>query len=549
VPHLGLIGPLAAWELRRLARRGTALRVRLVFLYAVLLALGAFASAWFYPLPLADALFDFGSRRVSPAEAARFADAFALVLLEALLVVAVAVTPALAAGAVAEEKDRDTLPLLLTTQLTDSEIVFGKAAGRAAFVLFAVLSAVPVLALVRPFGGASAPALAVGFALVCGTVLLCAALGVSAACRAPDLRSATVRAYGRTAVFVCGGFVPPVVFFSPFAVLLWVHAEQDPRALPFGALYALAQAALAFGIVWRAARALRLRDATAGPPPHSAFPDPPKPAPPPLVQPERAPRHDRPPVWDADPVLWKDRHAPRPAWALPRTARATGALVAALAALLFLGGAWQVAQRAGRAFDPAEAERQANRPAPPDSASWFLAAAAVFAAGRYLLPLAVGLSAAVAGERFRRTLDPLLCTELDRAALLRSKLLAETERARGAAAGAVVAAGGAFAADGGPLLGASAALLMLCVFGLVIGVGALLTVRCASDARAFRLLLPVAVVAAGWPVGVWAGAVQGDLLEVPPKVLAATLLGASTACALTGAACRLLAARELAHSG
>jgi hypothetical protein len=36
------------------------------------------------------------------------------------------VTRASAAAAVSEEKDRHTLPLLLTTQLTDREIVFGK---------------------------------------------------------------------------------------------------------------------------------------------------------------------------------------------------------------------------------------------------------------------------------------------------------------------------------------------------------------------------------------------------------------------------------------
>jgi ABC-type transport system involved in multi-copper enzyme maturation permease subunit len=547
VPHLGLIGPLAAWELRRLARRGTALRVRLAFLYAVFLALVAFAAAWFYPLPLADVLLDFGARRVAPAEAARFADAFALVLLEALLVVAVAVTPALAAGAVAEEKDRDTLALLLATQLTDSEIVFGKAAGRAAFVLLAALAAVPVLALVLPFGGVSAAALAVGGALVCGTVLLCAALGVSAACAAPDLRAAAVRAYGRAAVLVCGAFVPPLVLLSPFAVLAWVHRGQDPNASALGALYALAQVAVAVLVVRRAARALRLRDATAGPPPQSAFPDPPRPAPPPLVQPERAPRAARPPVCDADPVLWKDRHAPRPAWALPRTARAASAAVAAVAALLFLSGAWQVAQRAGRALQPTEAARLANGGVPPDGASWLLSAAAVFAAGRYLLPLAVGLSAAVAGERFRNTLDPLLCAPLDRAALLRSKVRAQVERGTGAAAVAVSAVGGAFATDGGPLLGAAAALLMLCGFGLVIGTGALLTVRCASDARAFRLLLPVAVLAAGWPAGAWNALALTAEAELPPQALSRALLGAAAACAVTGGACRLLASRALAR--
>ena len=59
--------------------------------------------------------------------------------------------------------------------------------------------------------------LVVGYALTVGTVGLCAAIGVHSACRAPDLRSAVLRAYGRVAVLVCGAFVPPLVFASPFA--------------------------------------------------------------------------------------------------------------------------------------------------------------------------------------------------------------------------------------------------------------------------------------------------------------------------------------------
>ena len=52
-----------------------------------------------------------------------------------------------------EEKDRHTLPLLLTTQLTDREIVWGKAAARVLFVLAAVAAGAPVLVLTLFFGG------------------------------------------------------------------------------------------------------------------------------------------------------------------------------------------------------------------------------------------------------------------------------------------------------------------------------------------------------------------------------------------------------------
>ena len=42
---------------------------------------------------------------------------------------------------------------------------------------------------------------------------------------------------------------------------------------------------------------------------------------------------------------------------------------------------------------------------------------------------------------------------------------------------------------------------------------------------------------------------RSELIEVPSRALAVALLGASAACALTGGALRLLAARTLARGG
>jgi ABC-type transport system involved in cytochrome c biogenesis permease component len=75
--------------------------------------------------------------------------------------------------------------------------------------------------------------------------------------------------------------------------------------------------------------------------------------------------------------------------------------------------------------------------------------AGVFAAGRYLLPAAVGVSGAIAGERTRGTLDALLSTALDRRAVLRAKVQAHAERGVGYAAVAVAAVGMAFIAHAG----------------------------------------------------------------------------------------------------
>jgi ABC-type transport system involved in multi-copper enzyme maturation permease subunit len=72
------------------------------------------------------------------------------------------ITPAVTAGALGHEKERDTLTALFGTQLSDREIVAGKAAGRLVVLLWFMLLGAPL------------PCLLAGFAMVpIGPVLLC----------------------------------------------------------------------------------------------------------------------------------------------------------------------------------------------------------------------------------------------------------------------------------------------------------------------------------------------------------------------------------------
>lgn len=537
----GAAGALAGWELRRLARRGQAMRVRLVLLYTLLLTFLAFASVWFAHLPVRD-IFLGKTHVFSLNESANFAATFALLTLEAQLAAVVAIAPAVAASAVAEEKDRQTLPLLLTTLLSDREIVFGKATGRILFVLAAVLAGAPVLLIALPFGGVDLRFLAAAYALTTGTVVLCAALGVSAACRTSDLRSAVIRAYGRIAVVVCGAFVPPCLIATPFGMIALAARGQltDGEYLLVALVYPVAQTLLGFAILYRAARTLRLREATAGPPPVTVFPPPPRPAEPPLIQPDDEVPPDLPALDAADPVLWKERCVGwRPDWAMPVVSKALGWLAAAVAAVFFVWGTWVQVDQLVRTLD-------ADGPRPSGAAGgWLLMSAGVFAAGRYLLPVAVGVSGAIAGERFRRTLDALLATPLDRRAVLRAKVQAHTERGSAFAAVAVAAVGMAFIPELGIRIGAAAALLSAAGIGFVIALGAWLTVRCAGDVRAFRLLFPVTMLATGWPAAVW-NLPRGDP-ALPPELVFRGLLGAAGACGVAAVVLWWAAGRALAQ--
>ena len=128
--------------------------------------------------------------------------------------------------------------------------------------------------------------------------------------------------------------------------------------------------------------------------------------------------------------------------------------------------------------------------------------------------------------------------------MLRAKVQAHLERGTIFAAAALAAVGMAFTADGGIRLGVSAAALVIGGFGFVVGLGAWLTVRCASDTRAFQLLLPFVVPMIGWPVGVW-NLLHLEDASVPPELLMPWLLCATAACAGAGLVLWWLAERKL----
>src|SRR5205823_5684069 len=120
--------------------------------------------------------------------------------------------------------------------------------------------------------------LACGYLIVAATTALTTGLGVYAACVCPNLRSAVLRAYGLTAVFVCGLFIPPGGLFSPFAVLIFLHEESGVRTLPLvlTVLYAGLQFVISGSLLAASARSLRNEDQA--PPLKSGFPLPPNPA-------------------------------------------------------------------------------------------------------------------------------------------------------------------------------------------------------------------------------------------------------------------------------
>src|SRR5262249_55685150 len=127
--------------------------------------------------------------------ASRFGERFVVVFLYAQAAVVVLVTPAVTAGALGEERQRGSLDLLLTTELSAWQIVAGKFAARLVFVGALLLTGLPVVTLVILFGGVDPGQLLAGYAIALATGCSLGAFTLFVSLVTDTLGSAVVRAY------------------------------------------------------------------------------------------------------------------------------------------------------------------------------------------------------------------------------------------------------------------------------------------------------------------------------------------------------------------
>lgn len=121
--------------------------------------------------------FRFSQQRLTLGDYARYG-AFLFQLLSRLQLVVLTFFAALAAAAaVAHEKDRRTLELLLLTRLTNSELVLGKLFASILRVLMVLAAALPLFMLIALFGGVSVGQIARVFLVTLATILAAASLG------------------------------------------------------------------------------------------------------------------------------------------------------------------------------------------------------------------------------------------------------------------------------------------------------------------------------------------------------------------------------------
>lgn len=128
------------------------------------------------------------------------------VLSIAQLVLIAFMTPALTAGVISGEREKQTLNILLTTQQSSSAIVLSKLASSLAFMVLIVLATLPIYSIVFLYGGISPSQLILVFLFYLFTMLLLGAIGILCSTLFKRTIMAVIMAYGMTLfIFVVTG--------------------------------------------------------------------------------------------------------------------------------------------------------------------------------------------------------------------------------------------------------------------------------------------------------------------------------------------------------
>ncbi len=126
------------------------------------------------------------------------------------------IMPALTAGSISGERERQTLDLMLSTKMTPAQIVLGKLAASLSTMVLLIISSFPILALVFVYGGVTIKDM--GMLLICfgAAALFVGSLGICCSALFGKSTLSTVAAYGVMGAVAVGtyGINQLALFFS-----------------------------------------------------------------------------------------------------------------------------------------------------------------------------------------------------------------------------------------------------------------------------------------------------------------------------------------------
>ncbi len=122
------------------------------------------------------------------------------------------ITPALTAGAISGERERQTLDLLFVTPIAPFSIIWGKLLASMSFVVLLLLISVPIFSLVFLFGGIEADQVVSAFIVTGVTAMTLGFVGVAFSTMLRRTLAATVASYGAAFVLLVGTLLYGLLF-------------------------------------------------------------------------------------------------------------------------------------------------------------------------------------------------------------------------------------------------------------------------------------------------------------------------------------------------
>lgn len=194
-----LAGSVAYFESVRIARRRRFFFLRIGFGLLVLVVVGL--NDW-----MLERLLTAGpggaSRDLSPTQLTQVARSLFLWLTAMQMSLVLGLTPGLVADAIASERHRKTLDVLLTSRLSGGEIVFGKVVPRLLYLSVFLALVLPIVSSLTLLGGVDPEALVWNAAILGASAFFLASLGILASVEVRVARNAIAAAYGLMAAWL-----------------------------------------------------------------------------------------------------------------------------------------------------------------------------------------------------------------------------------------------------------------------------------------------------------------------------------------------------------
>jgi ABC-type transport system involved in multi-copper enzyme maturation permease subunit len=116
-------------------------------------------------------------------------------------------SPIFTAGAITQEKDSQTYDILLTTPLTNGQIVLGSLLSRVFFVVALLISGIPIFAVTQIFGGVAIRSIVYSFLIATSTALVTGAMAMAIATFKIGTRRTIFSFYLFIMIYLVGGYL------------------------------------------------------------------------------------------------------------------------------------------------------------------------------------------------------------------------------------------------------------------------------------------------------------------------------------------------------